>query len=203
MTRIIAWATGLRFRLWRAAHPARAKWLPTRTWRWLQPRRLAAVFALDGYITPGLSKIWWAASVADPAAPTVAEINAGTDVSPAVKGMPDAPRTGNTADDSDITSRVDKQARGTITLGAVTVQMKRSLATETQYDAIAEGDSGFLFVFRKGLAGATPAAADVCDVYIVDLNVKAPGTPGRNEVDFSNFEFINTDEPNYDTAVAA
>lgn len=198
IARITAWASRQRLALWRRTNPARARWMPLRVWRWLQPRRLAAIYILEGYITPGLSKVFWAATITAPTGPAATEINAGTELTPAVRGMPDAPRSGNVADDSDLSTRVDKQQRGTITLGAVTVQMKRSQATETQYAAIDEGDSGYLIVFRKGTAGATPAAADVCDVFTVDLNVKGPGTPGRNEVDFSNFEFINRDEPNYD-----
>lgn len=158
---------------------------------------------VTGYITPGLSKIFWVTTLSSTTAPSAAEVNAGTELTPAVRGMPDAPRSGNFADDSDLSSRVDRQVRGTITLGGVTLQMKRTLATETEYNALAEGDSGYLVVFRKGTAGASPAASDVADVFTVEVNVKAPGTPGRNEVDFSNVELANTDEPSYDATLAA
>ena len=159
--------------------------------------------AVKGYITPGLSKVFWAASITAPTGPSAAEINAGTEITNALQGMPDAPRTGNVADDSDLSTRVDKQQRGTISLGEITLRIKRTTATETEYSALAEDDSGFLIVFRKGTAGASPAAGDVCDVYTVDVNVKGPGTPGRNEVDFALATLINTDVPNYDVTCIA
>lgn len=158
---------------------------------------------VTGYITPGLSRVFWVPTIANASAPAVAEVTAGQELTGIQRGMPDAPRSGNTADDSDLSSRVDKQQKGTITLGAVTLTVKRTLVTETEYQSLEEDDSGHLVVFRKGTAGANPAAADVCDVFTVDVNVKGPGTPGRNEVDFSTIELINTDVPEYDVAVVA
>lgn len=202
MTRLIALTTRLRLALWRALHPARHRWMPLRAWMWLQPKRLAAISALTGYITPGLSKVFWVTTLASTSSPSAAEVNAGTELTAALRGMPDAPRSGNVADDSDLSSRVDTQQRGTITLGAITLQMKRSTATETEYSALDEGDSGYLVVFRKGTAGASPASGDIADVFTVDVNTKGPGTPGRNEVDFSNLELINTAVPSYDATLA-
>ena len=158
---------------------------------------------VDGYILPGRMKVFWVNTLSSVTSPTATQINAGTELTGALKGAPDAPRSGNTADDSDLSTRVDKQAQGTITLGSITMMIKRTLATETAYAAIVEAASGFLVVFRKGTAGASPAADDVADVFTVDVNVKAPGTPGRNEVDFSNAELINTAEPSYDAVLVA
>ena len=158
---------------------------------------------VDGYILPGRMRVFWVTTLSSVTSPTATQINAGTELTAALKGPPDTPRSGNVADDSDLASRVDKQAQGTITLGASTLMLKRTLATETAYSAVAEGASGFLVVLRKGTAGASPAADDVADVFTVDVNVKAPGTPGRNEVDFSNVELLNTDEPSYDAVLVA
>lgn len=158
---------------------------------------------VDGYILPGRMKVFWVPTLTSVTSPSAAEINAGTEITAGLRGVPDFPRTGNPADDSDLSTEVDKQAKGTITLGSGTFQMKRTLATETQYNAFAEGDSGFLVIFRKGTAGASPAASDVADVFTVDVQIKAPGAPGRNEVDFSNVEMVNTNVPSYDATLAA
>lgn len=155
----------------------------------------------DGYILPGLMRAFWVNTLTSTTSPTAAQINAGQEITAAVKGAPDYPRSSNPADDSDLSTRVDKQAKGTITLGAVTLMLKRTQAVETEYAALTEGESGFLVVFRKGTAGASPAAADVCDVLTVDVDIKSPGTPGRNEVDFSNLVLVNTAEPAYDSTV--
>jgi hypothetical protein len=156
-----------------------------------------------GYILPGLSKVFIVTTLTSVSTPSAAEVNAGVEISPAVRGIPDAPRSGNQADDSDISTRVNKQVRGTIDLGALTVQLKRTLATETEYNAVVEGDSRFLVVLRQGTAGASPAAGDMADVFTIEVNTKGPGTPGRDEVDFSNVEMVNRAEPEYDAVLAA
>jgi hypothetical protein len=159
---------------------------------------------ITGYITPGLSQVFWVPTLTSTTTPSAAEINAGTEITAALQGMPDAPRSGNIADDSDLSSRVDKQQRGTITLGEVTLRLKRTASTETQYLAVVEDAAGHLAVFRKGTASGTAAgSADVCDVFSVEVNTKGPGTPGRNEVDFSMVTLINTDVPAYDSVCTA
>ncbi|MCI0678523.1 MAG: hypothetical protein L0Z63_05720, partial [Actinobacteria bacterium] len=93
-----------------------------------------------GYITPGLSKVFWVTTLSSVTSPSAAQINAGTELTSVMRGVPDAPRSGNAADDSTLASRVDFQARGTITLGSVTLTMKRLKTTETEYAAFDEGD---------------------------------------------------------------
>lgn len=156
-----------------------------------------------GYILPGLTKTFIVTTLTSTTSPSAAEVNAGTEITAALKGIPDAPRSGNQADDSDLSDRVNKQVRGTIDLGAMTMQMKRTLATETEYNAVVEGDSRFLVVLRQGTAGASPAAGDLADVFTIEVNVKGPGTPGRDEVDFSNVEVVNRASPSYDATLAA
>ena len=156
-----------------------------------------------GYILPNRSKVFIVTTLTSVTNPSAAEVNAGTELTPAVQQIPDAPRTGNQADDSDLSDRVNKQVSGTIDLASVTFRLKRTLATETEYNAVVEGDSRFLVVLRKGTAGASPAAADVADVFTIEVNIKGPGVPGRDEVDFSNVEMVNRAVPAYDAVLAA
>lgn len=159
--------------------------------------------AVVGFILPGRIKVFIVTTLSSVTAPSAAEINAGVEITPAVRLAPEAPRTGNFADDSDISDRVNKQARGTIDLGAYTFQLKRTLVTETEYNAVVEGDSRFIVELRKGTAGASPASGDVADVYTIDVHTKAPGVPGREEVDFSTVACANTAAPAYDSVLAA
>lgn len=158
---------------------------------------------VDGYILPGRAKAFWVTTLTDPANPSATEVNAGTEITPALRGIPDYPRTGQVADDADLSSRVNKQKRGTIDLGDVSLTMKRTTATETEYSAINEGDAGYLVIFRKGTAGASPASGDVADVLTVECNTKSPRVPGRNDVDISDFTFIQTEDQNLDVTLAA
>lgn len=158
---------------------------------------------MSAYITPGLSKVRWGAAPANPAAPTAAECTAATDLTPKLRGIPNIPRTGNTADSSDLSSTFEKRQRGTVGGDMITFELKRDTGTETEYASMDEGDSGALYVFRKGTAGASPAAGDKVDVYLAQVNSIADGNPGRNDVDFAIFELVVTDNPNRDVTVAA
>ena len=159
--------------------------------------------AVVGYILPSRTKVFIVTTLASVTTPSAAEVNAGTEITDACQVVPDSPRSGNQADDSDLSDRVNKQVRGTINLGPVTFRMKRTLATETEYAAVVEGDSRFLVVLRQGTAGASPASGDLADVFTIEVNVKGPGVPGRDEVDFSNIEMVNTVSPAYDSVLAA
>ncbi len=159
--------------------------------------------AVVGFILPGRTKVFIVTTLASVTAPSAAEVNAGVELTPAVQLAIEAPRAGNQADDSDLSDRVDKQARGTIGLSAVTFRLKRTLVTETEYNAVVEGDSRFLVELRQGTAGASPASGDVANVYTIDVDIKAPGVPGRNEVDFALVECVQTAVPSYDATLAA
>ena len=159
--------------------------------------------AVVGNILPGRIKYFIVTTLASVTAPSAAEITAGTELTPAVRLIIAAPRPGNQADDSDVSDRINKQVTATIDLGPVTFQLKRTLVTETEYNAVVEGDSRFLVELRKGTAGASPAAGDVANVYTIDVNVKSPGVPGRDEVDFSTVEAVQTAVPAYDSVLAA
>lgn len=159
--------------------------------------------AVVGYILPSRIKVFIVTTLASVTAPSAAEINAGTELTPAVRLALDAPRTGNKADDSDLSDRVNKEVPSTIDLGSVSFQLKRTLVTETEYNAVVEGDSRFLVELRKGTAGPSPAALDVANVYTIDVNVKSPGVPGREEVDFSTVECTQTAVPSFDAVLAA
>lgn len=158
---------------------------------------------MASYITPGRSKVFWVTTLSSTTSPSAAEINAGVELTGKLRGIPQIPRTANTADASDLSSTFEKRMRGTVGGDSITMELKRDTGTETEYAAMDEGDEGFLVVFRKGTAGASPAAADVCDVYPAVVNVKGDGQPGRNDVDFAIFELVVTDNPSRDVVVAA
>lgn len=157
----------------------------------------------EAYITPGRSKVRYLQTVTTPTAPTNLEINAGVDLSPALRGMPEVPRTGNAADSSDLSSTFEKRVKGTVGGDAMRMELKRKLNTETELAALEEGDFGYVAIFRKGMTGSTPSVGDVCDFYPVQVNVIGPGSPGRNDVDTEIVEFLITDDPLRDYSVVS
>lgn len=153
------------------------------------------------YITPGRSKVYWMLTLSTPSTPSATQIIAGVELSSALRGIPSIPRTGNLADSSDLSSTFEKRVRGTVGGDAMTLTLNRNTSTETAYNALTEGASGYVVVFRKGVAGTQAAIADKCDVYTGIINAVSDNSPGRNDVDSVNIEIAITDNPSRDVTV--
>ncbi|WEB41513.1 hypothetical protein MOV08_21065 [Streptomyces yunnanensis] len=106
----------------------------------------------------GLGRIYWVPTLADPAAPTVAEIKAGTEITTSVKrdGL-DIPRSVETIDISDASSRVNKTGPGTMGGDAVTINAWRDSdrTLDTAWNTLIEDEVGYLVVNRWGNAQDT------------------------------------------------
>lgn len=137
-----------------------------------------------------------------PTAPGAVEINAGVELSAKLRGIPSIPRTANLADSADLSSTFEKRQRGTVGGDALSFQLKRDTSTETEYSSMVEGEEGYLVVARKGVAnGSTAAFGDKCDVFTCIVNKVGDGTPGRNDIDFAEFELAITANPNRDVTM--
>jgi len=157
---------------------------------------------MSDYITPGRSKVWWVNTITTPTGPAATQINAGTELSAKLRGLPSIPRTANLADSADLSSTFEKRVRGTVGGDAISFQLKRDTSTETEYGSMVEGEEGYLVVARKGvLVGSTASNGDKVDVFTCIVNKVGDGSPGRNDVDFAEFELAVTANPNRDTTV--
>lgn len=126
-------------------------------------------------IAPGQLRASWVASISNPAAPTAAELNAGTVISGQMRrdGL-DVPLAGNVVDASDVSSKLNKTAPGTVGGDTATLRFRLD-RTRTTVDAVkavltaptstADGAAGYLVVRRIGGSGNTYAATDRVDVY--------------------------------------
>ncbi|MDX1407625.1 MAG: hypothetical protein R3330_05810, partial [Saprospiraceae bacterium] len=83
-------------------------------------------------ISNGEVRIYFVSTIADPSAPTVAEITAGDDVTPYLSSL-DTPLDGNAPDASDLSSAFNKTVAGKYG-GNVTAQMYRDDTTDTAFD---------------------------------------------------------------------
>ena len=156
---------------------------------------------MSAYITPGRSKVYWVVTVSDPTDPTPSEINAGTDLTNKLRGIPAVPRTGNLADISNLSSTFEARQRGTVGGDVATFELLRDTLTETAYDIMDEGDEGYLIILRKGIAGTQVAVGDKCDVFPATVNAVSDGSPGRNDPDFAVFEIAITANPSRDISI--
>jgi hypothetical protein len=156
------------------------------------------------YAPPGVSEVHWVTTMSDYNAPTVSELNGGTDLTAFVRSMPDLPRNLNLVDVATLDSKYEKRQVGTRGGDQLTVEFLRDDATDTAATTLTEDTAGFLVIARKALATAgTFAIGDEVDVYPATIGSVADGTPGRNDPDFSIASLVATDDPNRGFAITA
>lgn len=149
------------------------------------------------YATPGKSEVHWVTTIADPAAPTSSELNAGQDLTEFCRVMPSVPRGLNTVDVADLSSKYEKRQVGTRGGDILTVEVFRDDATDTAVTTLTEDTAGFLVLARKGLATpGTFAVSDEVDVYPATVGAAEDASPGRNDPDTSNIQLVATADPN-------
>lgn len=153
----------------------------------------------------GNVKVWKVPTIADIAAPTVAEITAGTDLTPLVPtaGV-DIQWNHNNASIAMLDESFVAEVVGTES-ASITLTGLRDDGTDTFFDAFGRGDNFYLVVFRFGTSGAAGAAAatDVCEVYPGQSHRPAPLPPAENEFQQASVTIAVTDTPSLDSAVAA
>lgn len=152
------------------------------------------------YAPPGFTKAAFVTTVTK-AAPTAAQLNAGTRLETFMRNMPNIPRSANLVDIATLDDKYESRQVGTRGGEMITAEFLRDGTTDTAYTTLAEDASGYFVIARKGIAGATFAAADKVDVYPVTVASKVDGTPGRNDPDFFVAEMVVTSAPVRDVAV--
>lgn len=85
----------------------------------------------------------------------------------------------------------------------VTFYERKGLANNPAKAAMPKGTEGFIVIFPYGLAGATPAAGDECDVWPVVVASVSRGYSAGNEASKYVITYTVSDEPALDAEVTA
>lgn len=140
---------------------------------------------MAGKVYEGRHNVYWATTVANINAPTVAEITAATDLSDWVTKDGIAPNiTGNTVDTGGIKDTFDAQLVGSD--GAdFQLTLKRGDASGGLTDAawtlfVAGGSHGFLIVDRDNVGGVLPGVGDKVEVYPAQAHRPAMNNSAAN-----------------------
>lgn len=155
------------------------------------------------YANDGFTLVYWTGSIASKAAPTVAEITAGTRISGFLtKDGLDIPFQQNTVDNADLEDTFDSKAVGTYG-GDITLTMKRNNSADTAWNLAVYATAGFLVV-RRGIAVATAiAASQKVEVYPGQMHEPVPVPTATNELAKFKLLIAVTDQPNLKATVAA
>ncbi|MEV7422872.1 hypothetical protein [Streptomyces sp. NPDC091212] len=168
------------------------------------------------YGTTGRIAIVFAPVVADPSAPTIAEISAGTNLSDHVTrdGLK-TPSSGNTIDSADIGSRFNKTSPGTYGGDAaeITAHRDSQSTSDLAWNTLEQDAIGFLIVGRSGFGqsattglgtkNGTPTAGDRVEVLPITVISRAMNDTGDNETSKFTASLAITGEPEQDAVVAA
>lgn len=135
------------------------------------------------YVHEGNTKVVFATTIANKAAPTVLELNAGTDLSTLLtKDGLQTPDTQNMVDSSTLADTFDAQVVGSWG-GSISLTGFRDsvAANDDLWDLAVYGTNGFL-VIRRGVAYSTAwAAGDRVEVYPVEFHEPVPNQTSANE----------------------
>lgn len=144
----------------------------------------------------------YVATIDDPDAPTLAELQAGVDITGFIVEF-ETPDQGTTVDTPDPTSKWDKTISGTRG-GSITGQFYRDdeAGESVAWDTLPHGADGF-FVVRDGQGAGDIAADDVVSVFPMDTTTRQRSPYRRNNrVVFDHGAGV-PDTPSYDVTVPA
>jgi hypothetical protein len=154
------------------------------------------------YANDGMIRIQVVASISNIAAPTTAELNAGTNVTNFVtKDGLTVPANQNMVDNASLAETFDSQVVGSFG-GALTLTGIRDAATDTFWDLVVYGTNTHLVV-RRGIATATAyAAAQKVEVYPIQWHEPVPVQTASNEQGRFTATAAVRSQPNYKATVA-
>lgn len=151
-------------------------------------------------------RLWFVPTIASTSAPTVAEINAGTDLTPFLRrdGLT-TPNSGSTIDIADAASQFNKTAPGNRGGDAITLQLYRDSVTgsDTAWTALPDLQAGYLVVRRFGGSTAAVAAAQKVEVYTGTVINREMVQIGDNDPQRFTVQFSVEAEPVMNATVAA
>jgi hypothetical protein len=150
----------------------------------------------------GKTNVYWVVSIANKAAPTAAEIAAGTALTNFVaKDGVEVNITTNNVDSATIADTFDAQATGSWG-GEVNITMFRDAAADTAWNLCVYGTAGFVVIDRFRNSGTLPVATNKVEVWPAQMHQPAPQNSAANTVQKFIEKFAVTAQPSLTATVA-
>lgn len=130
----------------------------------------------------GVYELFYVAAVTDATAPSVAELNAGIDLTGfLIDGTLDTPLEGSIVDESDVSSDFNKTGPGTYGGDALAAEFYRDNTTDTAWTTLARAVRGYMAITRFGRAGTAWASGDTLELWPITVISRNMMVPARNE----------------------
>jgi hypothetical protein len=149
-------------------------------------------------IVDGQTKVAFVTTIADKAAPTVAELTAGTTMESVLTadGLIGWEPTTAEVDTTSLASTFDTALPGRTSYSGAALRLKKQSGTDTVHALLDTKDTRGYVVIRRGLPAATAfAAAQTVEVYPVATGQWYPLPPEANTVQRYQVPMTITDDP--------
>lgn len=154
------------------------------------------------YANDGMIRVDYVPTIANKAAPTTAELNAGTTLTNFItKDGINTPSNQNMVDNASLAETFDAQVPGSFG-GPITMTGIRDNATDTFWNLITYNLAGYIAI-RRGVTTATAwTAAQKVEVYPVQFHEPLPIPTASNEQSRFTVNAAVTSQPNLKATVA-
>lgn len=154
---------------------------------------------IDGYIRVSLVP-----TIANLAAPTTTELNAGTSIEMLLtpEGLQGFASTTNWVPNSALGSTFDTQLPGTVSFGDMGLQFKWQAGTDTTYNLLVYGYSTNVVIRRRILRATAWTASQLVEVYPIQCGQFTPADYERNSLARFNVPIGLVNEPQLRAVVA-
>lgn len=126
------------------------------------------------YINPGVTKIYYVASISDKSAPTRTELNAGTDLSGEVNAIDGFTTTGDDVETPDMATTFTSKIPGRTSADDSSITFYADVTGADARALLPRGTNGFIVIMDGG-----DVAGSLMDVY--PIRVKSQGKPRSTE----------------------
>lgn len=158
----------------------------------------------DRFMRKGTAKVWWVPTIADTVTlvPTAAEVNGGTELTASIAAINGFSFSNSPIDTPDMGESFVSKIPGEDTVENSSIEFYEKKTTEVIRASQSKDSAGYVVIFARGIAGATPAAADECDVWPATIGSNSRMYSAGNEAAKFNVVYTLTGAPAEDVAVA-
>lgn len=154
------------------------------------------------FMQKGTTKLYLVPTIASATlAPTAAEVNAGTNMTPQINEINGFSFANDTIETRDMASTFVSNIPGEDAAEDSALVFYEDKTSNPIKTATAKGTTGYVCIFYAGTAGANPAAGDKCDVWPVQVAANVRQYTAANEAAMWRAEFAMTAAPGFDKAV--
>lgn len=156
---------------------------------------------MSRYFRRGVTKIYYAPTVANLDAPTVAELAAGTELSCELAEISGFSFKNDPINVPDFCSVFVKNIPGEDKADASSMTFYEDDTSNPIRSTLAKGTEGYVVFFPYGVTGGSPNTGDECEVWPVSVASSTRMWQAGNEAGKYQVEFTITDAPDQDATV--